>query len=241
MEGGLALKALGLLVVALTMGLEAEDEGYEAEREAMVRYQIEVRGIKDRRVLKAMRRVPRHLFVPPEYRDAAYEDRPLPIGEGQTISQPYIVALMTESLGLTGRERVLEIGTGSGYQAAVLAELAREIYTVEIVPSLAARARELLERLGCENVHVRSGDGFFGWPEAAPFDAVILTCAAPRVPERPLQQLKDGGRMVLPLGEDPFFQSLVLITKKGEGFEQRPITGVVFVPMTGEIERRRGP
>ncbi len=211
--------------------------GFEAEREAMVKYQIEARGIKDRRVIEAMRKVPRHLFVPPEYRDAAYEDRPLPIGEGQTISQPYIVALMTEALGLKGGERVLEIGTGSGYQAAILAELAGEVYTIEIVPSLAKRAEELLRDLGYDNVHVSQGDGSFGWPEAAPFDAIILTCAAPRVPERLLEQLKDKGRMVLPLGRDPFFQSLVLITKDGDEFEQRMITGVVFVPMTGEIER----
>jgi len=211
--------------------------GFEAEREAMVKYQIEARGIKDRRVIEAMRKVPRHLFVPPEYRDAAYEDRPLPIGEGQTISQPYIVALMTEALGLKGGERVLEIGTGSGYQAAILAELAGEVYTIEIVPSLAKRAEELLRDLGYDNVHVSQGDGSFGWPEAAPFDAIILTCAAPRVPERLLEQLKDKGRMVLPLGRDPFFQSLVLIIKDGDEFEQRMITGVVFVPMTGEIER----
>ena len=203
----------------------------------MVKYQIEARGIKDRRVIEAMRKVPRHLFVPPEYRDAAYEDRPLPIGEGQTISQPYIVALMTEALGLKGGERVLEIGTGSGYQAAILAELAGEVYTIEIVPSLAKRAEELLRDLGYDNVHVSQGDGSFGWPEAAPFDAIILTCAAPRVPERLLEQLKDKGRMVLPLGRDPFFQSLVLIIKDGDEFEQRMITGVVFVPMTGEIER----
>ena len=211
--------------------------GFEAEREAMVKYQIEARGIKDRRVIEAMRKVPRHLFVPPEYRDAAYEDRPLPIGEGQTISQPYIVALMTEALGLKGGERVLEIGTGSGYQAAILAELAGEVYTIEIVPSLAKRAEELLRDLGYDNIHVSQGDGSFGWPEAAPFDAIILTCAAPRVPERLLEQLKDKGRMVLPLGRDPVFQSLVLITKDGDEFEQRMITGVVFVPMTGEIER----
>ena len=211
--------------------------GFEAEREAMVKYQIEARGIKDRRVIEAMRKVPRHLFVPPEYRDAAYEDRPLPIGEGQTISQPYIVALMTEALGLKGGERVLEIGTGSGYQAAILAELAGEVYTIEIVPSLAKRAEELLRDLGYDNIHVSQGDGSFGWPEAAPFDAIILTCAAPRVPERLLEQLKDKGRMVLPLGRDPFFQSLVLIIKDGDEFEQRMITGVVFVPMTGEIER----
>jgi len=211
--------------------------GFEAEREAMVKYQIEARGIKDRRVIEAMRKVPRHLFVPPEYRDAAYEDRPLPIGEGQTISQPYIVALMTEALGLKGGERVLEIGTGSGYQAAILAELAGEVYTIEIVPSLAKRAEELLRDLGYDNIHVSQGDGSFGWPEAAPFDAIILTCAAPRVPERLLEQLKDKGRMVLPLGRDPFFQSLVLIAKDGDEFEQRMITGVVFVPMTGEIER----
>ncbi len=212
-------------------------KGFEAEREAMVKYQIEARGIKDRRVIEAMRKVPRHLFVPPEYRDAAYEDRPLPIGEGQTISQPYIVALMTEALELKGGERVLEIGTGSGYQAAILAELAGEVYTIEIVPSLAKRAEELLRDLGYDNVHVSQGDGSFGWPEAAPFDAIILTCAAPRVPERLLEQLKDKGRMVLPLGRDPFFQSLVLIAKDGDEFEQRMITGVVFVPMTGEIER----
>lgn len=227
------LNLLGAALFGLLSGLD----GFEAEREAMVKWQIEARGISDQRLLEAMRKVPRHLFVPPEYRDAAYEDRPLPIGEGQTISQPYIVALMTEALRLKGWERVLEIGTGSGYQAAILAELAEEVYTVEIIPSLAKRAEEILRRLGYTRVHVRSGDGAFGWPEAAPFDAIILTCAAPRVPERLLGQLKDGGRMVLPLGENPFAQSLVLIVKEEGRPRKYTLTDVVFVPMTGEIER----
>lgn len=205
----------------------------------MVRYQIEARGITDPRVLEAMRKVPRHLFVPLEYRDAAYEDRPLPIGEGQTISQPYIVALMTEALELKGDEKVLEIGTGSGYQAAILAELAREVYTVELEPSLAQRAAETLRRLGYTNVHVAVRDGFYGWPEEAPFDRIILTCAAPRIPETLLQQLKDGGKMVLPLGEDHMSQVLVLVEKRGEELIEKEITGVVFVPMRGKIQGRR--
>jgi len=216
-----------------------EVEDFERQREAMVRYQIEARGITDPRVLEAMRKVPRHLFVPPEYRDAAYEDRPLPIGEGQTISQPYIVALMTEALDLKGDEKVLEIGTGSGYQAAILAELAREVYTVELEPSLAQRAAETLRSLGYTNVHVAVRDGFYGWPEEAPFDRIILTCAAPRIPETLLQQLKDGGKMVLPLGEDHMSQVLVLVEKRGEELIEKEITGVVFVPMRGKIQGRR--
>lgn len=215
------------------------EEAFARQREAMVRYQIEARGIRDPRVLEAMRKVPRHLFVPLEYRDAAYEDRPLPIGEGQTISQPYIVALMTEALELKGDEKVLEIGTGSGYQAAILAELAREVYTVELEPSLAQRAAETLRRLGYTNVHVAVRDGFYGWPEEAPFDRIILTCAAPRIPEPLVEQLKDGGKMVLPLGEDHLSQVLVLVEKRGEELIQKEITGVVFVPMRGKIQGRR--
>lgn len=209
----------------------------QEEREAMVRYQIVARGISDIRVLEAMKKVPRHLFVPPEYRHAAYEDRPLPIGEGQTISQPYIVALMTESLCLKGDERVLEIGTGSGYQAAILAELAKEVYTIEYIPSLAKRAQKTLEELGYRNVWVIVGDGFYGLPEKAPFDAIIITCATPKIPGPLLEQLKEGGRMVLPLGGSPCHQVLVLVKKTPDGIEKKEITGVVFVPMRGEIER----
>lgn len=220
------------------MPLKADDE-YREEREAMVRYQLEARGIRDPRVLEAMRKVPRHLFVPPEYRDAAYEDRPLPIGEGQTISQPYIVALMTEALGLQGHEKVLEIGTGSGYQAAILAELAGEVYSIELEPLLAKRARRILQELGYANVHISVRDGFYGWPEAAPFDRIIVTCAAPRIPEPLLEQLKDPGRMVLPLGEASYHQVLVLVRKEGKRIEREEITGVVFVPMRGDIQGRR--
>lgn len=215
------------------------EEDFARQREAMVRYQIEARGIRDPRVLEAMRKVPRHLFVPPDYRDASYEDRPLPIGEGQTISQPYIVALMTEALDLKGDEKVLEIGTGSGYQAAILAELAREVFTVELEPVLAQRAAETLRRLGYSNVHIAVKDGFDGWPEEAPFDRIILTCAAPRIPETLVDQLKDGGKMVLPFGGDPLSQVLVLVEKKGNSLLQKELTGVVFVPMRGKIQGRK--
>ena len=204
-----------------------------AARDRMVRDQIESRGVRDARTLSAMRKVPRHEFVPAAVSRQAYDDHPLPIGHEQTISQPYIVAFMTEALGLRGGEKVLEVGTGSGYQAAVLAEIAGEVYTIEIVAPLAERARADLARLGYTNVHVRAGDGYKGWPEAAPFDAIIVTAAAPRLPEPLLEQLKDGGRLVIPVGEDD--QQLMIVTRSGKTFTRENVLPVRFVPMTGEI------
>jgi protein-L-isoaspartate(D-aspartate) O-methyltransferase len=211
---------------------------FASERERMVSTQMAARGIRDPRVLEAMRTVPRHEFVPAESRDRAYEDRPLPIGHSQTISQPYIVAFMTEHLALKPTDRVLEVGTGSGYQAAVLAKLVSEIYSIEIVEPLAKRAIGDLARLGFRNVHVRHGDGYQGWPEAAPFDAIIVTCAPTRIPEPLQQQLKEGGRMVIPVG-DAGDQTLYLMEKRNGRIEQRSILPVAFVPMTGEAERVR--
>jgi len=206
-----------------------------AERAEMVERQIEPRGIHDPRVLAALRKVPRHLFVPDPQSAHAYEDRPLPIGEGQTISQPFIVAAMTELAAAGPDARVLEIGTGSGYQAAVLAELAREVYTIEIVEPLAARADALLRQLGYANVKTRAGDGYRGWPEAAPFDAIVVTAAPPRIPEPLKQQLKPGGRLVVPVGET--MQKLVVVTRTDDGFSERTVLPVRFVPMTGEAQK----
>lgn len=206
-----------------------------AEREAMVRDQIEARGVRDPAVLGALRRVPRHEFVPPGLRDRAYADHPLPIGDGQTISQPYIVALMTELLQLQPGHRVLEIGTGSAYQAAVLAELGADVYTIEIVEPLAAAARARLERLGYSGVRVRSGDGYRGWPEAAPFDRIIVTAAPPQVPQPLIDQLKPGGRLIVPEGVHE--QDLVLYVKSPDGTLRRErVLPVRFVPMTGEAQ-----
>jgi protein-L-isoaspartate(D-aspartate) O-methyltransferase len=213
----------------------AEDAPARA-RERMVVEQIEARGVRDAQTLRAMRKVARHLFVPPASTSAAYADHPLPIGHGQTISQPYIVAFMTEALGLKGGERVLEIGTGSGYQAAVLAEIAAQVYSIEIVEPLALEARQRLERLGYANAQVRAGDGYLGWPEAAPFDAIMVTAAAPRIPEPLKQQLKDGGRLVLPVGDD--YQELVIVTRRGERHDERRVLPVRFVPMTGKVRER---
>lgn len=198
---------------------------------AMVQQQIRARGVADKRVLSAMARVPRHEFVPVEQGPYAYEDRPLPIGEGQTISQPYIVALMTELLELEAGDRVLEIGTGSGYQAAILAELTPHVYTIEILPKLAQRAEQTLRRLGYRQVKVNAGDGYLGWPEHAPFDAIIVTCAPERVPEPLREQLKDGGRMVIPVGPQWTGQTLYLLRKQGGDLEQKAVIPVRFVPM----------
>jgi protein-L-isoaspartate(D-aspartate) O-methyltransferase len=199
----------------------------------MVRAQIALRGVRDLRVLAAMRAVPRHRFVPGHMLGAAYRDSPLPIGQGQTISQPYIVALMTAELGLTGTERVLEIGTGSGYQAAILGELAAEVITVERLPALAEEARALLAELGYDNVHVKVGDGTLGWPDEAPYDAIIVTAAAPEVPA-PLQaQLVDGGRLLAPVGPR-WTQQLVRVRRVGDRFDDESLLGVAFVPLIGE-------
>ena len=197
----------------------------------MVDDQIVSRGVTDRGVLKAMRKVPRHEFVPEEQRAFSYADHPLPIGEGQTISQPYIVAFMTEALNLEAGDRVLEIGTGSGYQAAILAELAKEVYTIEIIEKLGNRAKATLDRLGYRNVFVRIGDGYKGWPEKAPFDAVIVTAAPEEIPPALVDQLKDGGTMIAPVGGSWSVQKLVKGLKKGGRLIKQDVMAVRFVPM----------
>jgi protein-L-isoaspartate(D-aspartate) O-methyltransferase len=213
---------------------QRSEKMYEKMRISMVEDQIEKRGVKNESVLEAMRKVPRHEFVPDYLKKYAYADEPLPIGEDQTISQPYIVAYMTEYLRLGNEDKVLEIGTGSGYQAAVLAEIVDTVYTIEIVDVLAKNAQRNLERLGYENVLVKRGDGYAGWPEHAPYDAIIITAAPTKIPEPLLEQLKVGGFMILPLGD--YSQELVLIEKNSmKDFEQKTLLPVRFVPMTGEI------
>jgi len=205
---------------------------FRAMRERMVETQIKTRGVKDIRVLSAMLKVERHLFVPKGIQSSAYEDRPLPIGEGQTISQPYIVAFMTELLELKGTEKVLEIGTGSGYQAAILGELAKEVYTIEIVEPLGVSAQKLLQELGYRNINVKVGDGYLGWPQVAPFDAIIVTCAPDHIPNPLIEQLKEGGRLVVPVGT--YSQALKKIVKRSGKIEATDALPVIFVPMTGE-------
>jgi protein-L-isoaspartate(D-aspartate) O-methyltransferase len=206
---------------------------FAAQRQLMVQEQLMPRGIRDARVLAAMSKVPREEFVPADSRAASYEDGPLPIGYSQTISQPYIVAFMTEKLQLKPNNRVLEVGTGSGYQAAVLAELVADVYTIEIVEPLAKNAEATLQRLGYKNVHVKGGDGYSGWPEHAPFDAIIVTCAPDHVPQQLTDQLKDGGRMIIPVGER-FAQELYLLEKKDGRLRESAVLPVRFVPMAGE-------
>ena len=203
----------------------------EMERQDMVDRQIRTRGVKNEAVLQAMLKVKRHLFMPESLRPYAYTDEPQPIGEGQTISQPYIVALMTELLDPQPTDRVLEIGAGSGYQAAVLAEIVRHVYTLEIVPRLAERARELLEKLGYENITIRQGNGFEGWAEESPFDKAIVTAAPITLPQALVDQLKIGGRLVIPMGDA--YQVLYLIKKEKDGIQREEVIPVRFVPMTG--------
>jgi len=225
-----------LFLAHCTEGKRASDSSpkgdYKTMREAMVETQIKARGVKEPRVLAAMLKVERHLFVPKDLHPTAYSDQPLPIGEGQTISQPYIVALMTELLDLKGNEKVLEVGTGSGYQAAILAELAKEVYTIEIIEKLATSAERLLFDLGYKNIKVKAGDGYLGWPEAAPFDAIIVTCAPDHIPKPLMDQLKEGGRMVIPVGK--LTQELKKIVKRGGKLETTNVIPVIFVPMTGD-------
>ncbi len=206
---------------------------YEKEREHMVESQLARRGIKDKRVLDAMRQVPRHLFVPDDMRGLAYCDCPLPIGQGQTISQPYIVALMTELLELTGQEKVLELGTGSGYQAAILSCLVRQVYSVERHAALAEQAEKVLAQLGYDNVVISVGDGTLGWPEHSPYEAIIVTAAAPDVPEPLTEQLADGGRLVAPVGSR-WSQVLAKVRRQGETLVKEHLTAVAFVPLVGK-------
>lgn len=210
---------------------------YEKPREHMVDFDIEARGVRDSEVLRAMRAVPRHEFVLPDYVNLAYADNPLPIGYGQTISQPYIVAVMTELLGLKRGDRVLEIGTGSGYQAAILAQLTDEVFSVEIIEELHERATEVLERLGYDRIKTKHADGYYGWEEHAPYDAIIVTAAPDHIPQPLVEQLKDGGRLVVPVGPPGWHQTLWLIEKQGEEVVSKSVMGVVFVPLTGEHSR----
>ena len=212
------------------------NDPWAAPRHDMVELQIRERGVHQPEVLRAMEAVPRHLFIPEEHRDQAYSDAPQPIGWGQTISQPYIVALMTELLELRPGDKVLEIGTGSGYHAAVLSRVAGEVYTIEIIDQLGRQAKTTLQQLGYQNVHVKVGDGYQGWPGEQPFDAIILTAAPPKIPQPLIDQLKVGGRMVVPVGS--YVQDLMLLTKTAQGVEKRTVAPVRFVPMTGEVQRK---
>jgi protein-L-isoaspartate(D-aspartate) O-methyltransferase len=210
---------------------------FAAQRQIMIQQQLTARSINDARVLAAMAKVPREEFVAPESRAASYEDGPLPIGYGQTISQPYIAAFMTEQLRPKPSDRVLEVGTGSGYQAAILGELVSKVYSIEIVEPLAKNAEATLQRLGYKNVHLKIGDGYKGWPEAGPFDAIIVTCAPDKVPQSLVDQLKDDGRMVIPVG-DRFAQQLYLLEKKNGQLKQSATLPVRFVPMTSEAQKQ---
>lgn len=233
------IAALIFLPALLWAQSRPTDEAYAERRQEMVDRQIRARGVNDRRVLAAMLKVPRHLFVPDELQDMSYEDTPLPIRFDQTISQPYIVAFMTEALKLGPADKVLEVGTGSGYQAAILAELAGEVYSIEIVRPLGEQAAGRLEKMGYKNVHVRIGDGSKGWPEEAPFDAIIATAAPGDIPETLVKQLKPGGRMVIPVGT--IFQELFLITKTKDGYDKKALLPVKFVPMVTPYEHKNKP
>jgi protein-L-isoaspartate(D-aspartate) O-methyltransferase len=234
---------LSFFLPALTLVDAAQVENHQDQfaraRRAMIERDLVSRGIRDRRVLEAMGSIERELFVPEKLSSRAYEDRPLPIGEGQTISQPYMVAFMTELLNLTGTERLLEIGTGSGYQTAVLGKLASAVYSIEIIPKLSERAKVLLNRLGFDNVHLKVGDGFFGWEEQGPFDAILVTAAAAKIPEPLWRQLREGGRLIMPLGAEKQGQALVRVTKSDGKQVVEELTGVVFVPLTGAILQDR--
>jgi protein-L-isoaspartate(D-aspartate) O-methyltransferase len=232
----LARPAVALaFALALTggAGLGWAADRFMAQRRSMVEEQLRPRGIQKSDVLSAMEFVPRHLFVPDSVRGQAYDDQALPLGQGRTVYQPYVVALMTSLLDLKKGDRVLEVGTGSGYQAAVLSRIAREVYSIEIVPSVADQARRRLSALGYTNIEVRVGDGYQGWPDKAPFDAILLSAAPPKIPKPLMDQLRVGGKMVAPVGG--FFQDLLVITKTADGVEKRTIIPVRLSPMTGKI------
>lgn len=232
-----SLVLIPFLVLANLSTPEDNDDAYTHRRWEMVEKQIISRGIQDPRLIRAMLKIPRHRFVPKDMREFAYSDNPIPIGMDQTISQPYIVALMTELLKLKDGERVLEVGTGSGYQTAILAEMGCEVYTIEIIESLLENARRILESLGYRNIHYRAGDGYKGWEEYSPFDAIIVTAAPDHIPQPLLEQLRVDGRMVIPVGD--LYQELILIKKTVKGVEMKTITPVRFVPMTGEAQRSK--
>ncbi len=238
LKKALWIPVISLLVIFFSLAISSAGNQYDLKRKQMVERDIRGRGIKDAIVLGVMSKVPRHLFVDAVYRDRAYEDHPLPIGEGQTISQPYVVALMTEALQLKPGDRVLEIGTGSGYQAAVLAGIVKEVYTIEIRKVLADKAETTLLDLGYRNVKVKYGDGYFGWNEQAPFDAIMITAAANHIPPPLIRQLKEGGRLIVPLGSTIYFQTLTLATKRKGELDVVQICPVAFVPMTGEMQKR---
>ncbi len=236
----LHLLAAAVIVAAGLAAVPRQDAFAVARQRQQMVDQIRAHGLTDPTVLAAMEAVPRHLFVPEGERFRAYEDQPLPIGNGQTISQPYIVALMTSLLEVEPGDRVLEVGTGSGYQAAVLSKLVREVYSIEIIKPLGDRARRTLAELGYRNVHLRIGDGYEGWRSASPFEGIIVTAAPPRIPEPLLQQLKTGGKLVIPVGNA--YQDLLVLTKRRDGgFDRRNVLPVLFVPMTGEAQRRDPP
>jgi protein-L-isoaspartate(D-aspartate) O-methyltransferase len=234
----LFLYLLNLIPSVVIADVIADNPTFKAAREYLVENYIAGHGITDPQVLAAMRSVARHCFVPKGLVSKAYADTALPIGESQTISQPYVVALMTESLKLTGNHRVLEIGTGSGYQAAVLAKIVNEVYSIEIKEKLHHDATRLLKTLGFANVKTRHGDGYFGWEEAAPFDAIMITAAVNHVPPPLLKQLTEGGRLILPLGNPFSYQNLTMVTKTRGDYITQQITGVLFVPMTGYAQNR---
>jgi protein-L-isoaspartate(D-aspartate) O-methyltransferase len=228
-----------LIFLLFSLACSVAGDHYDLMRQQMVEQDIRGRGLKDPVILGVMGKVPRHLFVGAPLRNRAYGDHPLPIGEGQTISQPYVVALMTEALRLRPTDRVLEIGTGSGYQAAVLAEIVKEVYTIEIRKPLVDKAEKTLADLGYRNVKVKYGDGYFGWEEQAPFDAIIITAAANHIPPPLIKQLREGGRLIVPLGSTVYFQTLTLATKRKEELDVEQVCPVAFVPMAGEMQKRK--
>jgi protein-L-isoaspartate(D-aspartate) O-methyltransferase len=228
--------SLKLFVARDYSSTEGGADAYTKARHQMVETQMERRGIINLEVLRVLRKVPRHEFVPLLYRWQSYDDHPLPIGEGQTISQPYIVALMTELLDPKLTDRILEIGTGSGYQAAILAELVDTVYTIEIIPALAKNAEETFKHFGYSNIQVKAGDGYLGWPEEAPFDGIIVTAAPPYLPQPLVEQLKTGGKLVIPVGD--IYQELKVYTKTEEGIDTKDIIPVQFVPMTGRAQEK---
>lgn len=232
------LLALSFILLPFSFLYSSEDRAFTAARQRMIEKDLKGRDISDLQVLEIMGRIPRHLFVEKSLQRQAYADHPLPIGEGQTISQPYIVALMTQILRIKPGEKVLEVGTGSGYQAAVLAELTDQVFSIEIREKLTQAASKILKELGYNQVRLKSGDGYFGWEEFAPFDAILVTCAANHIPPSLIKQLKEGGRLILPLGSTTYFQTLTLITKKGGQTDVQHLMGVAFVPMTGEAQKK---